>query len=311
MKSTTQEVFLEKDKLIDMNNDPTLPNFFEAGHFHSPIPDIADVKSATKNDFGYFYKKIYPNSKSDVRHVDGIELNIEAQLNLLNQFSKYKNNPSLPFNKSKNWRYFSNNSYFTCGDACVLHAMIRHYQPKNIIEVGSGFSSALMLDTQDKYLENKVNFTFIEPYQKYRLLQLLDTEEFKTVSVIEKKVQDVDLNVFESLEKNDILFIDSSHVAKFGSDVCHLIFNILPRLKPGVIVHFHDILWPFEYPQEWLKMGWAWNEAYILRSFLQYNKNFKILYFNSYLANAHMKEVETHMPASLIDSGGSLWLVKS
>ena len=294
-----------------MRADSKFSSFFEAGHFHSPLPDMADVENTPKNQFGYFYKQTYPHLKSNIRSIPGIELNTNKQLSLMQQLSQYSDPSNFPEKKCEGWRYFSENNYFTCGDATVLHALIRHFKPKNIIEAGSGYSSALMLDTQDKFLDYKVNFTFIEPYQKYRLLKLLSVEDSNSTSIIEKKVQDVDLSLFDSLERDDILFIDSSHVAKFGSDVCHIVFNILPRLNPGVIVHFHDILWPFEYPKEWLKMGWAWNEAYVLRSFLQYNNTFNILYFNSYLANTHIQHVEEHMPTCLKDSGGSLWLVRA
>ena len=106
----------------------------------------------------------------------------------------------------------------------------------------------------------------------------------------------------------DILFIDSSHVAKIGSDVVYLMTEVLPQLRPGVLVHFHDVFWPFEYPEEWVQEGRAWNETYMLKAFLQFNERFRILLFCSYLALHHRAVLEQHLPLALKNSGGSLWL---
>ena len=124
-------------------------------------------------------------------------------------------------------------------------------------------------------------------------------------------VQNVPLAAFEELGDNDILFIDSSHVCKAGSDVNFLVFNVLPALAPGVVVHFHDIGWPFEYPLQWIADGRAWNEAYLLRAFLQYNRSFEILVFNSYAYRTFRSFFEKRMPLYLERPGGSLWLRKT
>ncbi len=109
----------------------------------------------------------------------------------------------------------------------------------------------------------------------------------------------------------DVVFIDSSHVVKIGSDVAYILFHILPELQPGVIVHFHDILWPFEYPEDWLCEGRAWNEAYVLRAFLQFNEAFDILYFNSYIWHHHAERLQQKMPLCMKNPGGSIWLQKT
>ena len=178
-----------------------------------------------------------------------------------------------------------------------------------------------MLDVNDLFLDGKVHFTFVEPHPKggKRLLRLLTQDDKSKHTILRKQAQDVPLEVFQTLSANDILFIDSSHVGKVGSDVTHTLFRVLPELKPGVIVHFHDIYWPFEYPQEWiLEAGIAWNEAYFLRAFLQYNEAFDIMYFNSFLAQRHADTLRRKMPLSLkvsqltLKGGGpsSLWLKK-
>ena len=177
---------------------------------------------------------------------------------------------------------------------------MRHFQPKNIVEVGSGFSSALMMDVNDLFFESNIQLTFIEPYPKNRLFPLMKgTIKKDTIKVLENKVQEVDFSLFESLEANDILFIDSSHTLKFGSDLSHLFFKIFPRLQSGVLIHLHDIFFPFEYPKEWLELGRAWNEAYFLRAFLMYNQCFEILLFPSQLEYIEQPWFQENMPLCL------------
>jgi hypothetical protein len=115
--------------------------------------------------------------------------------------------------------------------------------------------------------------------------------------------------VFERLEENDILFLDSSHVSKTGSDVNYYLFEILPVLKPGVLVHVHDILYPFEYLKEWvLGEKRSWNETYALRAFLQYNSAFEIVYWNNFASHRLREELAHLMPLCLENEGGSIWL---
>ncbi len=187
--------------------------------------------------------------------------------------------------------------------------MLCHFKPKRLIEIGSGFSSAAMLDTNDNNLQSNIFFTFIEPNPD-RLFNLLTEEDKKQHRIIQRNVQEVDFEVFSDLEEDDILFIDSSHVVKVGSDVVCLLFQIIPRLKPGVIIHFHDIFYPFEYPSQWFEEGRAWNEIYCLRAFLQYNSAFEILYFNSFIELVHQDLLKLKMPLCLKNPGSSLWLRK-
>jgi hypothetical protein len=115
---------------------------------------------------------------------------------------------------------------------------------------------------------------------------------------------------FDVLMESDVLFVDSSHVVKVGSDVLDLFFRILPRLKSGVYIHFHDIFHPFEYPKEWIINGKAWNEAYLLRAFLQYNDSFEIVFFNTFLEFFHPGRFHRDMPLCMKNPGGSIWLRK-
>jgi hypothetical protein len=281
--------------------------FSPPGHFYSPIPDIASIKSDS-------YRLFDPNSAE----IAGLHLNESGQLELVERFSAFKSKIPWPADgRDPRFRYHFDNIYFSYGDAVSLFGLMKEFRPGRVIEVGSGYSSAAMLDIDELFLGRSTSFTFIEPHPD-RLKDLLKDEDWARVSILEHPVQDSSISDFTALKKNDILFIDSSHVSKAGSDVGYLINLVLPHLAPGVIIHFHDILWPFEYPGKWLTAGRAWNEAYLLLAFLQYNSAFEILFFNSYLEKHHRKLLRRKLPLMLRQpsskmtfGNSSLWLRKS
>jgi hypothetical protein len=121
-------------------------------------------------------------------------------------------------------------------------------------------------------------------------------------------VQEVPLEVFDALRDGDVLFIDSSHVSKIGSDVNHLFFRVLPRLAPGVRVHVHDVAGNLDYPREWLDEGRAWNEQYLLRAFLMYNRAFAVEFFTGWLFNRRHAFLREHLPLCAEGGGGQIWL---
>jgi hypothetical protein len=188
--------------------------------------------------------------------------------------------------------------------------MIRHLQPKRIIEVGSGYSSCVTLDTNELFLDNSVSCTFIEPYPQL-LQSLLKEGDAEKINIVQQNLQDIGTNIFSELSEGDILFIDSTHVSKIHSDVNFIFSELLPCLKKGVYIHFHDIFYPFEYPKEWIYQGRAWNEVYLLRAFLQYNTNFEIQFFNSYLGHLHRDIFINDMPLCSKNPGTSIWLKKT
>lgn len=166
-----------------------------------------------------------------------------------------------------------------------------------------------MLDTNELFFDGSIDCTFVDPYPDY-FFDLLSDDDKDRIRLIRKKVQDIDITTFADLDANDILFVDSSHVSKTASDVNHIIFNILPSLRSGVYVHFHDIWYPFAYPRQWVYDGLAWNESFILRAFLQYNGAFKIRFFNSFFAHFHRDEFMAAMPLAEANPGAGIWLVK-
>lgn len=161
-------------------------------------------------------------------------------------------------------------------------------------------------------MRGKTSIQVVEPYPD-RLKRLIRPEDWRCIQLEEKPMQEVDSAKFWGLQANDILFIDSSHVAKIGSDVTLLLLKILPGLKKGVVIHFHDICYPETYPYEWVKNGWAWNESLMLRAFLIGNEAFRILAFNSYAGKKFRNILDQYYPALAADPGGhggSLWLQK-
>ena len=272
--------------------------FVPPGHFYSPIPALDYIRLNERSIF------------DDVsQHIRGVDLHEAEQLGLLDSFKKYYD--ELPFSaqKTPNLRYFFEAPNYSYSDAICLYCMMRHAMPRRIIEVGSGYSSCLMLDTNDLYFNGSITTTFIDPYPELLLSQIVENDRDR-MRIIGSRVQDVDFKEFEALQANDILFIDSTHVSKVYSDVNRLFFEILPRLNEGVYIHFHDIFYPFEYPREWIYEGRAWNEAYLLRAFLQYNSSFRIVLMNTFLERFHRGFFEQTMPLCLKNPGGSIWLRK-
>lgn len=241
-------------------------------HFYSPIPDTRLLQES-----------IWTH-ESDL---SGIDINTDAQLIILSTFSeKFKQEyDKIPLNKTnESIHYYYNNNSFESVDGEILYSMIRHFKPSRIIEIGSGNSTLLSLYAiavnKKKEPGHTCHYTVIDPYPsdiiKKGLLGLSKVEL--------KQVQEIPACKFETLEENDLLFIDSSHILKIGSDVQYEFLEILPRLKKGVFIHFHDIFLPLEYPREWVLHEYRfWNEQYILQAFLSFNNSFEVIWAGSYM----------------------------
>lgn len=237
-----------------------------------------------------------------------IELNIEEQKNFFSKMEKYSKSF---FETQGEERRYTKNSMFGEGDALLLHSMIMEYKPKKIIEIGSGYSTSILLDTNEYYVNHNMDITCIEPNPE-RLFSILKNGDEKRLNIREDFVQNVPLEEFDKLEENDILFIDSSHVAKLGGDVPYEYFCILPRIKKGVIIHIHDIMYPFTYPEQWILRGRAYNEVFILRALLMNNNVYRIMYFNDMmdkLCRDDYQKIESKYRRPRL-GGSSIWLRK-
>jgi hypothetical protein len=281
----------------DEPDNSNTPMLFPPGHYYSPIVDISDIR--TRHD------EVFSSPESLL----GIDLRADAQLALLPTLAALCEDHPYQEHPHDDIRYGFENDFFSYGDGLVLHAMLRHLRPPRYVEIGSGWSSALVLDVADKYLNGKISCTFVEPYPErlHSLLAVGDTQSSQ-IEIIEKPVAGVDPALFTTLTAGDVLFIDSTHVSRCGSDVNSLFFDVLPALEPGVHVHIHDVFYPFEYPSNWVYEGRNWSEDYLLRAYLINNPKVRINWFNSYLSQHHRAAVAAAMPAWDKNPGGSIWL---
>jgi uncharacterized UPF0146 family protein len=282
--------------------------FAPPGHYYSPIPSGADVDALGQTT-------VSPEPDT----CRGVDLRIPEQLARLAALQPFADDLMFSNEPGQATRYYLDNDSFAPGDAVFLSTLMRQRRPSRIVEIGAGYSTAVMCDVNERYLDRAVRIDAVDP-EPARVRALLRGDEDDMLTIHETIVQQVPFSLFTSLRANDILFVDSSHVLKLGSDVGLILFEVLPRLEPGVFVHFHDIAWPFEYPIDWYREGRAWNEAYALRAFLAYNPTFPIVLFANYLLRYHREVVRRHMPLATRQPRGipdyeatacSLWLMRA
>ncbi len=274
--------------------------YYPIGHFYSPIVDVEELKAREATLW------------SPRLTVEGIDFQDEQHRQILEtihktELVKYDYAEHYEGQEFELRHFYTRNSQFTWLDSRTLFAFLVHWKPRKIVEVGSGFSSLLMADVNQRFLNNECEITCIEPFPRVFLTSNLQGIS----SVIQKKVQDVPLEVFDQLEAGDILFIDSSHVSKTGSDVNHLFFEVLPRLKSGVRIHIHDIFLPMEYVREWvIDENRSWNEQYLLRALLMYSTAFKVLFGCNYafLKFPELVQQAINHPKGYAFGGGSFWI---
>lgn len=238
------------------------------GHFYSPVCDPADL--ADRRD------EIWPNPP---RPCLGIDFDDPSHENILKEwFPRFIQDYDYPEHGPEDRElefYYTQNSQFGWLDSRTLFVFLRSLRPRRVIEVGSGYSSLLMADVNNRFLNGQVQIKCIEPYPR----EFLTRGIAGLSEVLVSRVQDVPLSTFEELQANDILFIDSSHVGKTGSDVNYLFFEVLPRLQPGVVIHVHDISLPADYQQEWaIDENRSWNEQYLLRALLMFSNGFRPMF---------------------------------
>ena len=286
-----------------------IKEFVEPGHFYSVIPNIT-------NDYNNGETKFANLNFNEESHLQILE---ELNSHLTKFDETFGISIDASFNKNveirqNNFKYTLMNGAFEWMDARLLHYFLQKNKPKKIIEIGSGNSTLLTYNTKIMFNLN-VEIICIEPYPSAYLKEM---HKQGKITLLEKKLENIGLELFESLDKNDILFIDSSHVLKLDSDVMYYFTKIFPLLKKNVLVHIHDIFFPYDYPLAWLKEGRFWNEQYFLYTFLQYNTKFKIKFCNSYSGFKYSKQLKKIQEKSFeiknnitkdVFSGGSIWLL--
>lgn len=237
-------------------------------HFYQPIPEYASLPDT-------FF--------TTAQDLPGITVDTHAIEGTLTQLGAYSRECQWQEQGGRDGEYYAQNSQFGYSSAALLHTIIRWQKTHRVVEIGSGYSTLISLEALRK--NGEFTLTCIEPYPKAELYKL-------PIDLRVAKAEDIDLDTYLSLEAGDILFIDSSHVAKLNSDVNFLYMRVLPRLKPGVIVHIHDIYIPYEYPKIHFtrKPSLYWNEQYLLQAFLSCNRDFEIL-LPGFFVQTHMQTI--------------------
>lgn len=270
-------------------------------HFYSPVPDIADLQA--RNVFA---------KKSALK---GIDFREKEQLDLLLELgSKFGHEcdwPQAPTKKEE--EFHLNNNSFSFGCAAGLHTIIRNYKPRNIFEIGSGYSSRIISKALEMNAQvgHNCHYEIIDPFPNDVIRNKLENVN----KINEQRVEMVSPEVFNSLQENDILFIDSGHTVRVGGDVNYLYLEVLPILAKGVIIHIHDINLPYEYPEVYCtnpSFRVFWTEAYLLQAFLAFNTSFEIMLGMNYIQTEHMDVFRKAFPKYQTDfsSSGSFWIRK-
>lgn len=250
-------------------------------HYYSEIPDLRELKNET-------YWKL-PKTMIGINGID-----IESQLN----FVKLCCNTNDIERVTKEDLYLkacleNNQSGFTKIDSDFLYCFIRTIKPKKIIQVGAGISTSVILHANKESTYN-LEITCIEPNPSNFLKM---SHANRNIKLIIEKAQKLPLSQFTNLDDGDLLFVDSSHAVKPGGEVNLIILEVLPRLKKGTYVLFHDIFFPYDYKRNLLTDCIFFNnESVLLHAFLIDNSKYTIKASLSMLHYAKPIELQDVFP---------------
>jgi hypothetical protein len=261
--------------------------------FYSPIPDLTNIPESTWE------------RESELA---GIHFDLEQQYGYLRELQPYLDEFHPPDQANGDVdRYFLENGSYGRVDADVLYATIRASKPSRIVELGSGYTT---LVAAQACLENEeegspVEYVAFDPYPGVAEPGLMGLSE-----LVRMPAEELPAEIFRKLGENDLLIVDTTHTVKMGGDVNHVVLDVLPRLGGGVLVHFHDIFLPWEYPRKWAEdYGLYWSEQYLLQAFLSLNEEFEILCALYALARCRPDNLRELIP-SWRDSAvpGAFWI---
>ncbi len=267
-----------------------------SNNFYSPIPDtreLAVIDSSSSDPPGINFRAAHQ---------------IELVRTLASEYGAEFN--SLRRQPGSDNSFYLENRYFESVDAELLFGVVRHFKPDRVIEMGSGFSSLLIAQALGANEEDgrAGHLTTYDPYPRPFIAR---AAQQGVIDLHGKGAQQIHGSVFEQLRADDILFIDSSHVLRVGSDVQHLYLHVLPRLAPGVLVHIHDIFLPDDYPPAWPRHHLRfWNEQYLLQAFLTFNSAYEVLLGSAYLHRRHANILQQLVSSydQTRQSPGSFWM---
>jgi hypothetical protein len=245
------------------------------------------------------------------RNLPAIDLNVAEQLNFLERFTFRAELSEFPLKRAGEMEFYYHNDSFESGDAEYLYSVLRTVKPRRLIEIGSGHSTLIAHQALRKNAAEVPGYACqhvcVEPYEQAWLEKL-------GVEVIRKRVEECGIEQFRSLEKGDVLFIDSSHIIRPQGDVVFEYLELLPSLRSGVYVHIHDVFTPRDYLREWvvdeIKL---WNEQYLLEAFLSFNSKFRVIGAVNFLTHHYPAEIGSRLPILEKEINhrepGSFWMV--
>jgi len=249
--------------------------------FYSPIPDLATLPEDT------FDRAV---------GLPGIDWDLDAQLGRLRE-------TLVPFAPD---RYSPANPSYALLDATVLYGVVRSGKPRRIIELGSGHTT-LVATQAARENAGEGHPCRVDAYDPFPGVATPDLPGLNALHPV--AAQDIPLDTFDALEAGDVLFVDTTHVVKLGSDVNHIVLQILPRLRPGVLVHVHDIFLPYEYPRQWPeKFGLYWTEQYLLHAFLAMNPGYEVLFAVAALHRDRREQLAGLVPGAIDGGGSAFWM---
>jgi len=214
------------------------------------------------------------------RSPEGIAWNLGGQLAVAREVGGFVHElRDIPAQSSRAGEFCWDNHFWNNTDALVQYGLVRSRQPRRYVEIGCGWSSLLLSRALARNTQPCV-VDLIEPYGNDALLNSLPTSWTHHRTMLQR----APFELFDRLGAGDVLFYDGSHCAKVASDVTWFFFRVLPRLRPGVLIHLHDIFLPDDYPEEWVfERGQTWNEQYVLQAFLMHNDAYRVTIANRYL----------------------------
>jgi glycosyltransferase involved in cell wall biosynthesis len=289
------EVLAEElaSRLEGMPGNPLHDVFYRRGfhllrkHFYLPIPDDTDR-------LDYFWGK--PSA------LPGLDMNDDVPLRMMKHIfppflDEFRERFPLYKKEGADPDFYLINGGYMAVDAHVYYCLIRQNRPRRILEIGVG-NSTLLAIAANAYNEKdgrRACLTSVDPYP----WELFRGGYPGLDELIDRRVQEVPLATFEALEADDILFIDSSHVIRSGNDVHFEFLEVLPRLKPGVLVHVHDVSLPKPYPKVYFDNNLYWNEQYVLQAFLAFNDRFEVIWPGNYMMVTYPERMLETFPEML------------
>lgn len=228
------------------------------------------------------------------RELPGIDWNISGQLEFLRELRYAGELLDLTAPSAGAGEFRLDNGSFESGDAEFLYQIIRARKPRRVFEIGSGYSTLLAARAIRRNREEDGAYDCrhlcVEPFEA-RWLEGLG------IAVVRERVEDIGTEFFAELQADDLLFIDSSHMIRPQGDVLHEYLQLLPSLRPGVIVHVHDVFSPWDYPRHWMLEDMRlWNEQYLLEAFLTGNESWRIIGALNLLHRRHFDELRRVCP---------------